>query len=230
MMKTYLAVPFSEKDEAKSLGAQWDQDKKQWYASNNETHLIERWKINEGSVDLTGEDRLYGGNDLFVDLIPSSCWFTNVRYCVHPAEWDRLSQHIYERNNYICECCGARSQLEAHERWDYNHETQTQKLVRLVALCQQCHQTTHMGYARTQGRGEEAILHLKHVRNFTESEITNHIKEAYDLWRERNKFDWHLDLSLITSNGIKLAKTVHKDERRDIAIDTLQNPAKKIKK
>jgi hypothetical protein len=32
---------------------------------------------------LGGEDRSFGGG-LFVDLIPDSCWFTNVRSCVGP--------------------------------------------------------------------------------------------------------------------------------------------------
>ena len=31
MIITYLNVPFAEKDEVKSLGAQWDVDKKKWY-------------------------------------------------------------------------------------------------------------------------------------------------------------------------------------------------------
>lgn len=29
-MRYYLAVPYSEKDEAKALGAKWDWDKKKW--------------------------------------------------------------------------------------------------------------------------------------------------------------------------------------------------------
>ena len=30
-MNVYLKVPYSEKDEAKSLGAKWDMDSRQWY-------------------------------------------------------------------------------------------------------------------------------------------------------------------------------------------------------
>ena len=29
--KTYLNVPYAEKDEAKALGAWWDKDAKKWY-------------------------------------------------------------------------------------------------------------------------------------------------------------------------------------------------------
>ena len=31
-MRTYLKVPFSEKEEVKALGARWDSAKKEWYA------------------------------------------------------------------------------------------------------------------------------------------------------------------------------------------------------
>jgi hypothetical protein len=35
-----------------------------------------------------GEDRTFGSG-LFVDLVPWSCWFTNVRSCVDPHDCDR---------------------------------------------------------------------------------------------------------------------------------------------
>lgn len=41
--KAYLTVPFSEKDEAKALGARWDKDSKMWFAPNNEPALVQRW-------------------------------------------------------------------------------------------------------------------------------------------------------------------------------------------
>ena len=31
MMTTFLTVPFAEKDQAKSLGARWNAEKKKWY-------------------------------------------------------------------------------------------------------------------------------------------------------------------------------------------------------
>lgn len=35
-MKTYLKVPFSEKDEARKLGAKWDSARKTWFVENVE--------------------------------------------------------------------------------------------------------------------------------------------------------------------------------------------------
>ena len=153
--KLYLAVPISEKDEVKSLGAKWDNINKKWFTtvySRNNQLLLEKWKINNTPVDLIGEDRNFGGNELFVDLIPQTCWFSNVRTCIHPSDWDRVRNYIYERTTYTCECCGVKTKddisngrLEAHERWEYDETNRTQKLKRLIALCHQCHQATHIG-------------------------------------------------------------------------------------
>ena len=47
--KVYLAVPFSDKEEAKQLGAKWDGNTKQWYAPNGEIELVnnKKWQINK---------------------------------------------------------------------------------------------------------------------------------------------------------------------------------------
>ncbi len=227
-MKLYLEVPFKEKDEAKQLGAKWDAVNKKWYAPNVETlPLFEKWKINTDPVVLLGEDRDFGGNNLCIDLIPNSCWFTNVRSCVHPTDWDRLRRYVYERVNHICECCNMDTQhanipLEAHERWEYNEETQTQKLVRIVALCRHCHQSTHMGLSGLRGIGDEAKEHIKQVRQFTEQEYQTHKEDAFEIWRRRNKINWDLDLSLITSNNIQLLTPApNKDERQTMSFTKL---------
>ena len=163
--------------------------------------------INTNPVILTGEDRSYGGNELFVDLIPYTCWFKNVRSSTHSSDWDRLRNHVYSRVNYTCECCHIKThKIEAHERWHYDDDTKTQKLVRLVALCPMCHRTTHIGMAGKIGKGSEALEHLKKVRNFTHEEALEHKKEAFRVWRERNGITWKLDLSLLTNNNIKLKK------------------------
>lgn len=61
-------------------------------------------EINNENI-LIGEDREFNGNDLFIDLIPKSCWFSNVRTSVVKKDWDRLRKHIYDRVNNKCEIC-----------------------------------------------------------------------------------------------------------------------------
>ncbi len=42
--RIYLTVPFAEKDAAKSLGARWDSDKKQWYfLSDRDSAPFAKW-------------------------------------------------------------------------------------------------------------------------------------------------------------------------------------------
>ena len=42
--KTYLNVPYAEKDSAKALGARWDASNKKWYAPDSlDITLFEKW-------------------------------------------------------------------------------------------------------------------------------------------------------------------------------------------
>ena len=221
-MKIYLSVPYEEKDQAKKLGAKWDPIERKWYAPEGQESLMQRWSILPPLTTLVGEDRSFGGNQLFVDLIPSSCWFTNVRYCVASNEWDRLRTLVYERSDHKCECCGvATDWLEAHERWHFDTTTKTQKLMRIIALCEDCHEATHMGLANIRGRRKEATQHLIDVTKMTPDAAEKHIDEAFALWEERNKNNWELDLSLITNSGIILRKKPEAAQRQEIAKKTL---------
>ena len=210
--RVYLSVSYEERVEARNAGAKWDAEERKWYAPNGELALVQRWPVNNTPVVLTGENREYGGSRLFVDLIPSTCWATNVRKCVHPRDWDRLRRHVYNRVNNRCECCGSSERLEAHERWQYAN--QTQKLMRIVALCEMCHLATHIGYADIVGREADARAHLARVRNFNADETQAHIDEAFRLFRTRSQTTWNLDLSLITDNGIALATDIPDRETR----------------
>ena len=211
----YLSVPFDENNIAKDLGAKFNWDKKLWYipsniSEKNKEILLKKWPY-KVITNLFGEDRTYMGNELFVDLIPKSCWFTNVRSNIHKSDWDTIRKYIYSRTNYICECCGIdtkkqNKQLEAHERWRYDNKNKIQKLVRLVALCSDCHLVTHIGYASVSGKYEKAYSHLKKVRDFDNQDCDDHIERAFKLWDKRNEYKWELDISLITDNGIKLKK------------------------
>lgn len=174
------------------------------------------------------EDRNFGGTELYVDLIPSSCWFTNVRYCVRQEDWNKIRKIVYSRVGYNCECCGIncidnKIQIEAHERWSYDYSTQTQKLVRLVGLCKLCHLTTHYGFARIKGMEEKVSEHLKKIKNFNSEELKKHIENAYTIWLERNNIKWNLDLSLITSNGYEIVQPVFTNERKNILLKNIEN-------
>ena len=98
------------------------------------------------------------GFGLFVDLVPQSCWFTNVRTCVAAADWNWVRRMVYRRAADRCEACGRGRdpetgvRMEAHERWAFDDARGVQALRRLICLCNGCHGATHFGLANVQGR------------------------------------------------------------------------------
>lgn len=92
MSKQYLCVSFNEKEKAKEMGCKFDWDKKLWYCSQKNKEQL--FKIFEPYVEITeliGENRLFDGNDLFIDMIPHTSWFNNARSCIkHKKDWERL--------------------------------------------------------------------------------------------------------------------------------------------
>jgi hypothetical protein len=76
------------------------------YAPTPAVTGLARWAALPDVPDLPpGEDRSFGSG-LFVDLVPSSCWFTNVRSCVIPRDWERLRRMVTNRSGERCEACG----------------------------------------------------------------------------------------------------------------------------
>lgn len=47
-MKTYIEVPFAEKDKAKALGARWDMSRRSWFVPDGvDLMKFKRWLPNE---------------------------------------------------------------------------------------------------------------------------------------------------------------------------------------
>lgn len=211
-MRVFLDVPFNDKSEAKSLGARWDGREKRWYAPSEAVATsCARWAAKPDLPDLLpGEDRSLG-EGLFVDLVPSSCWFTNIRSCVSQADWERIRRMIIKRAGERCEVCGVGEDrederwLEAHERWDYNEATQVQTLKRIICLCTDCHRTTHYGFAMINGDSHWVFDYLMEIRKIDATAANQHIKEAFELWEKRSEKVWALDLSILTDCDVEVA-------------------------
>lgn len=210
-MRIFLDVPFDDKAEAKRLGARWDGREKRWYApSERVAASCARWEAKPDLPDLLpGEDRSFG-EGLFVDLVPSSCWFTNVRSCISQADWERLRRMIIKRAGDRCEVCRVREDrdderwLEAHERWDYDEANQVQVLKRIICLCTDCHRTTHYGFAMINGDSDWVFDFLMDITKMDATAANKHIDEAFKLWEERSKKVWELDLSILTDCDVEI--------------------------
>ena len=168
---------------------------------------------------LPGEDRTFGAG-LFVDLVPSSCWFTNVRSCIAPSDWDRLRRTVLDRAGQVCEACGAGPDrdtgrwLEVHERWAYSQcgpgavGGPVQALRRIIALCTPCHRVTHLGRVITvdgDANAQAAFEHLRAVTGMNDEQAGAHIDAAFTRWQWRSQLTWSLDLRVLTDAGITLA-------------------------
>ncbi|WP_067817574.1 DUF5710 domain-containing protein [Actinomadura kijaniata] len=217
--RIWLDVPYSRKDAAKAAGARWDPAARRWYAPRAGMAGLEPWlPLPEVPELLPGEDRSFGSG-LFVDLVPASCWFTNVRSCVDERDWERLRRMITGRAGRRCEICGrgedraTRRWLEAHERWAYDPAARVQALRRLVCVCSDCHLATHMGFAEVSGRGGEAFAHLCEVTGLSEADARLHVEAAFELWSQRSAVVWELDLSMLTDAGVRLRPPPDAGER-----------------
>lgn len=151
---------------------------------------------------LPDEDRSFGGNVFYVDTLPASAWFKNLRTSMSPAHWKAISQYVRDRADGKCEICSSERQPEAHERWLFDASIKTQKLARIICLCELCHLGTHWGLTGNIRRTEEVGAHIREVTGWTKEEFSSHLRERKT--RRPEELDWILDLSMVESIGIKL--------------------------
>lgn len=191
----FLNVPFAQKDEAKTLGARWNADKKKWYVPDGvDTTPFSRWaEVTHQAPMLSSPSK---NEVLFVDLVPRSTWFSNLRSELTKTEWEQVKNKTFKAANYLCEVCGGHGTqhpVECHERWHFDSQTKAQTLVRTIALCPACHETTHYGLACIKGRDREAKQHLMQVNGWNDAKANQHIQQAMDEYERRSETNWKLD-------------------------------------
>ena len=133
------------------------------------------------------------------ELVPDSCWYSNLRSILAPAQWDVVRREAYARANGKCMICGAtEKRLEAHERWSYDEENGIQKLKDVVAVCRSCHEVIHIGRTQLLGNEERACAHFMKVNGCSYSEYRKALGEANEAHRRRNTVpEWKLDLTYL---------------------------------
>ena len=131
------------------------------------------------------------------ELVPDSCWYSNLRTLLSPAAWDIIRKKAYANAGGKCEICGCKpSRLEAHEQWEYDEKNKIQKLRRVVAVCHACHQVIHIGRTQLMGQEETACRHFMKVNNCSYSDYRKALGRANEDHARRNRVDeWQLDLT-----------------------------------
>ena len=138
------------------------------------------------------------------ELVPSTCWYSNVRSNVSEDEWDIIRRRCYNEAKHKCEVCGdvgtnqgVWHSVECHEIWSYDDSEKTQVLIGLISLCPQCHKVKHSGLANIKNELDLVILQLMVVNGMTESEADQYLDEVFDIWEERSQHEWTLDITYL---------------------------------
>jgi hypothetical protein len=142
---------------------------------------------------------------LTIELVPSTCWFSNVRSELPKKEWDRLRKESYGKANYVCEICGGSGRdqgykhpVECHEIWHYDDDNKIQTLEGLISLCPRCHQCKHMGRTTIIGQQAVAFKHMEEVNGWTHKEVVDYVAQAFLEHRWRSGFEWKLNVGILT--------------------------------
>ena len=141
---------------------------------------------------------------LAVELVPESCWCSNVRDHATPDQWDTLRRATYKRYSNLCAICkgrGSKWPVECHEVWEYSvqENCNLQKLRYLIALCPSCHEVKHIGRAQAMGNELRAMRHLSRVNNWNRAKTERYLRCIMLLWNARSDLKWDLDLSWVSN-------------------------------
>ncbi|MBW4641077.1 MAG: HNH endonuclease [Gloeocapsa sp. UFS-A4-WI-NPMV-4B04] len=142
---------------------------------------------------------------LTIELVPNTCWYSNVRSNVSKQDWDNLRHYTYKQAGHRCEVCGGVGQqhpVECHEIWNYDDQQHIQTLTGLIALCPACHECKHIGLAQIKDRGEIALQHLAKVNKWSLEQAEEYASDCFKIWHRRSQFNWKLDISYLKQFGI----------------------------
>lgn len=132
------------------------------------------------------------------ELVPDSCWFSNLRSALPQSVWDKIRKKAYKNAGGKCSICGKSARLEAHERWEYDEQNKIQKLVEIIAVCHDCHSVIHIERTRLYGDEKAAEEHFMRVNNCSYAEYRKALGKANEDHQRRNKIaEWQADTSYL---------------------------------
>jgi hypothetical protein len=156
------------------------------------------------------ESAFYGGGtatavaapSLPIELVPETSIMSSVRDVITPPMWDALRQRVYAHAGYRCEACESALSRRADELWEFDDESHVQRLVRMVALCPECHGARRMDRFGQMRAGRRALEHLARVNRWTVQQAERYRATAFQRWRERSRAWWSVDLDALRDYGI----------------------------
>lgn len=146
---------------------------------------------------------------LEIELVPKSCWFSNVRSAVTKNQWNLIKSEISSKAWNLCEICsgvGPKHPVECHEVWHYDDNSLIQKLIKMIALCPDCHMVKHIGFAQVINKADYALNHFMKINQLNKVDAKKYIKQVFDIWEKRSLKKWKLDITLLKDFGIDIKK------------------------
>jgi hypothetical protein len=149
------------------------------------------------------------------DLIPCTSWGSNLAHLLTGRSWDELRRRTFLKTGIRCETCGTNQDLECHELWEYHEPLPEylakqacglQRLVRLMALCADCHETHHLGLAEHRGRYEVASDRIRAYNRWSHAELNQYRGFLIDRYDRRCQWAWLLDVSCIAPASLIVSK------------------------
>lgn len=140
------------------------------------------------------------------DLIPATSWGSSLANLLTVHSWDALRQRTFVKTGFRCETCGTDQDLECHELWEYHEPLPeylaqescgVQQLIRLMALCSDCHETHHLGLANSRGRGKIVTDRIRAYNRWNAAELEKYCGFLDDRYIRRCECAWLLDVSCV---------------------------------
>lgn len=130
-----------------------------------------------------------------IELVPKTSWGSNLRNSMSKKNWDIVRNETYKKYDNKCGICGAAGTIQCHEIWEYDDANHIQNLRGFIALCPSCHNIKHIGRAgilATEGKLDfnELIRHFIKINRCSQDIFEKHFNEAFDVWKERSKHEW----------------------------------------
>lgn len=168
--------------------------------------------------------------ELHCELVPKTCWYSNVRDHVKQSQWDKIRRDSYAKANYKCEICGGsgkdygrKHDVECHEIWHWNDAEKIQTLIGLISLCPKCHEVKHYGRATILGNDKRARFWLKTINTHWEwRDVFKHVEQSIETYKERSKHNWILNMDFLKEH-YDLDVEIHRQVFTQEEIEDLNN-------
>lgn len=145
------------------------------------------------------ERKLESERRLRIELVPDGCFHYNLRYVLPKKLWNFVRKTAYDEAGGRCAVCGKKTtKFHAHETWEYDGQRGVAKLIKVSAVCAECHSAIHMNYTALKGDLESAENHYMKVNGVSFSEMKKDLGEANEKQKKLNEVpEWVIDISYL---------------------------------